>query len=458
MLRQSALVAALTVPLLLIVFSCGGGEGSPTSTPASTSTPFVTPTRIATATPEVIDGVEVVPLPVGEEAELPHNVALIVETGCFSCDGPPTGLYRVYRDASGRVRVDALFTVDALGLPARAVGQDKEIQQPLEPYIHSYALSSDASQIVVSVCTRGDCAWIDPASPDAQATLYRSLDGGVTWSDFGVLDGSSGVVAIAGDGVVVSNGDPAQAGPRYSLYPSGVPVQTPQAGDNRPLSFPSGDLIWWSKDGRLLRSDGSELLNLGKDVTSVNTWRKNIQLDPSGQRLAVVWWTQGPRQTGQDYLAVGTLDGRITNVFSVPGYAGVGGWVDSGRLIGNAAFSENELGPIGPHIIGYLPALYDLDAGQLHPMMQPFLYPPFQNQRNQIQAVLHGPFARVVNTGSCLNVRADPAMAAPVLACGADGVLLRDAGESREVDGATWRRVVTPAGVEGWASSQFLER
>jgi hypothetical protein len=49
-------------------------------------------------------------------------------------------------------------------------------------------------------------------------------------------------------------------------------------------------------------------------------------------------------------------------------------------------------------------------------------------------------------------------MAAPVLACAADGVLLRDTSETREADGATWRRVVTPAGVEGWASSQFLER
>ena len=64
----------------------------------------------------------------------------------------------------------------------------------------------------------------------------------------------------------------------------------------------------------------------------------------------------------------------------------------------------------------------------------------------------------MVNTGSCLNVRAEPAMTAAVLACAADGVLLRDTGETREVDGATWRRVVTPAGVDGWASSQFLER
>ena len=39
----------------------------------------------------------------------------------------------------------------------------------------------------------------------------------------------------------------------------------------------------------------------------------------------------------------------------------------------------------------------------------------------------------------------------------ADGVLLRDSGEARDVDGTTWRRVVTPAGMEGWASEEFLD-
>jgi len=37
-------------------------------------------------------------------------------------------------------------------------------------------------------------------------------------------------------------------------------------------------------------------------------------------------------------------------------------------------------------------------------------------------------------------------------------VLLRDTGETRDADGGAWRRVLTPAGVEGWASAQYLER
>jgi len=401
--------------MLLIIAACGNDETQPAPTASvgpATRTPLASPTPTASITPEVIDGVEVLPLRFGEEVELPADIALIIETGCFSCDGPTTGLFRVYRNALGQVRTDALFAVEALGLPPRGVGQDKEIKQPLEPYIHSYALNSDASEIVVSVCTRGECAGIDPASPDAQTTLYRSLDGGVTWSQLADLDGGAGVIAIANDGVVVSGAySEEEAAPRLTLFPSGGPVQPPpEASEAWPLSLPSGELIW-PTGGRLLRSDGSEFLDLGEDVTAVNIWRKNIQLDPSGERLAIVWWTQGPRQTVQDYLGVGTTDGRLSHVFSVPGYAGVGGWVDSNLLLGNASFSPEELGAPDSNFFGYLPALYDLGAGQLHPVMQPFLDPPFGGQRNHIQAVLHGPFARVVNTGACLNVRQEPGAA-----------------------------------------------
>ena len=465
-IRVAPGTAAIAALFVLITVACGGDDeepptASPEPSPALTAAASTTRTPTPTPTPGVIDQVEVVPFQIGEEAELPEDVALIIETGCFSCDGPATGLYRVYRDASGELRTDKLFTIDALGLPPRGVSISKEGTWPQQPFIHSYALNSNASEIVVSICTRGECAWIDPAGPDAQTTLYRSLDGGVTWSEFGVLDGESWVVAVARDGIVVAGpyGTEPDPQPNYRLFPSGQPVQPPPgAGQAWPLSLPNGDLIWRTDDGRLLRSDGTELLDLGEDVTSVNIWRKNVQLDPGGERLAIVWRTQGPGQTGHNYLGESTTDGRLMRVLSLGEYAGVGGWVDSRLLVGNASFSPEQLATPYPDFMGYLPALFDLDAGQLRPLKQPFLDPPFQYQRNHIQAVQHGPFARVVNTGACLNVRADPGVVAPVLACAADGVLLRDTGETREVDGTTWLRVVTPSGAEGWASTQYLER
>jgi hypothetical protein len=78
--------------------------------------------------------------------------------------------------------------------------------------------------------------------------------------------------------------------------------------------------------------------------------------------------------------------------------------------------------------------------------------------RTAVQAAQIGPFARVVNTGSCLHVRAEPSLAGQSLDCMADGVLLRDTGETRDADGVTWVSVMTPGGVQGWSASGFLER
>ena len=67
-------------------------------------------------------------------------------------------------------------------------------------------------------------------------------------------------------------------------------------------------------------------------------------------------------------------------------------------------------------------------------------------------------YARIVNTeGDCLNIRAEPGPAGHVLACEAEGVMLGDLFERVFLEGIVWMRVRTPAGVEGWASGQYLE-
>jgi hypothetical protein len=449
--RIASGIGAIAVLMLLIATACdnNGTQPAPTATVGpATPTPLATATPTATVAPQAIGGIEVIPLQIGEEAELPPNVALIIEA---AGDGPTNALYRVYRDVSGEVRTDELATGETLGLPPRTVSTPG--------YIHSLALNSDASEIVVDVCTHGHCVYIDEASPDAQSTLYRSTDGGVTWEEFGVLDGSYYVEALAKEGLLLSGpwGPEHQWKRMYELFPSREPVEPPPgAGEERPVSLPDGDLAWLTEDGRLLRSDGSELLALGEGAFVVAyRWRK-IDLDPSGSRLALTYRAGG--RSAQDYLGVFSIDRRFSTLFSVPAFAMVGGWVNSNLLVGNAAISAEDLGTPPPEtFVGYLPVLFDLDARLVRPIPHPFLDAFFGN-RHHVQAVLLGPFARVVNTRACLSVRQEPGMATAVLACAADGVLLKDTGETREVDGTTWRRVVTPAGVEGWASSQYLER
>ena len=442
---------AIAVLVLLITVACDDNETQPaptattgpaTLTPLATRTPAATPRPTATAAPEVIDGVEVLPLQFGEEAEVPDDVALIVEATCQPCDGPSSGLLRVYRDASGQVRMDELFADETLGLLPPAMSTPTAIG-PYGPYIHSLVLNSDASDIVVDVCTRGRCAWIDEASPDAQSTLYRSTDGGVTWEEFGVLDGRHYVEAFTNEGLLLSGpyGPEHQWKTMYELFPSGEPVEPPPGASRGPLTLPGGELAWPTDDGRLLRGDGSQILTLGDAG-----WVQNIVPDASGERLAVAW-LRG--------VGVFSRDGRPISAFSSSPSPEVAGWLSDTLVAGNVAV-PGELLPTPERGSVIMPAIFDLEAGEAHPILHPFFEPPRFSYL--VRAVLRGPFARVVNTGSCLNIRSDPSADADALTCAADDVLLRDTGETREADGATWRRVVTPTGVEGWADSQYLER
>jgi hypothetical protein len=448
-------LAAIAVLSLAIAAACDNDETQPAPTAtlgSATPTPLATPTPAATIAPEANDGGDVVPLQIGEEAELPDGVALIVETGCYYCDGPPTGLYRLYRDASGQLRTDALFTLEALGLPLHR-GNNEEAWAN-ESYITGIALSDDASEIAAGVCTRGYCGGLGFPTADAQTTLYRPLDGGVTWAEIAAMDGGAWVVAVVKDGVVVPgpHGTEEESAPKFSLFPGGEPVQPPSGANSWPFALLGGELVWRTEDGRLLRSDGSEAMALGEGV-----YVGDIVADAGGERFAVSWYTDRP--SSQNRIGVFSRDGQPISAFSLSDSARVGGWLSDTLVAGNATVPQGLLPTPEPgsYAMNFVPAIFDLEAGEAHPLAGPFHELPLSG-RNYVRAVPHGPFARVVNTGACLNVRQAPGTSAPVLACAADDVLLKDTGETREVDGAIWQRVVTPAGLEGWASSQYLER
>lgn len=467
MTKVWTVVAVLAVAALLA--ACGGGP----STPADSPTPSGSPTPSVTSTPEdggppgAFDGIEVQPLKLGAEAALPDDIALIVEMGCTQCDGPTEGFSRVYRDPSGELRVEELLKVQVLGLPPRLVADDKAPDGTVSesPYFTGFTMTPDASEIIVSICTRGFCGGLGYADGDAEATLFRSRDGGVRWSPLDTLDGGFGAVAMADRGVVLSsNTDPLQdSGPRFIFYPSGEPV-TPAPGGFWPVASPEGDLLWATQQGnRLLHSDGSPFLDFGPD-TVLAYYGRVLEANPGGNRLLVSWWVETPDQVSSKYhMGLVDSDGRLVEAFTPSSpelsLSASGPWLDDRRVFGSAFIPPELLSVRRPEpFFGSVPVIVELDSGLIRPIPHPFVDPPYLNGRNPVAAVMRGPFARVVGTGSCLNVRAEPGAGAKVLGCAVDGVLLRDSGEAREESGTTWLRVETPGGVEGWASTASLER
>lgn len=92
---------ASVLALLALGVACSGGDESssspvPSLSPSAIATPVASQTAVPspspTATISALDGVNPVPLAIGEEAELPDDVAFLVEMGCFGCDGPHHGL------------------------------------------------------------------------------------------------------------------------------------------------------------------------------------------------------------------------------------------------------------------------------------------------------------------------------------------------------------------------------
>lgn len=382
--------ALLAVTLALAGLSCVGRHGAPARTAAAPAEPAREPSRLLAPSPTptppgdhstpVIDGLTVVPLQTADPIDIPDGVALLVETGCYQCDGPITGLARVYRDTAGRVRSETLF-----GRPMASAGE----ASVGSPVISGFALSADASTIVASVCAPPCTGIGGPAGAGVRTTLVRSLDGGVNWADLGVLDGPYSVAAILSDGAVLvySNVPSEQVGQppglRFQRFPSGEPVEPPPGATKYGgwVTLHGSELLWRADDGhRLLRSDGSQFLALppGSDpqLASVSQAR-------DGEELALSWVDEHQRGTARDptwYLGIAGPDGGFSRVYSAARLAQlvVGGWLDSGTLAGNAD---------SPDAPSRLITLIDLSSGQVHPILQPFGDPAFPGGRNAVLGV-----------------------------------------------------------------------
>jgi hypothetical protein len=451
--------------------------GAPDPTPRSADAP---PTRVPCSTvnpsdahnsfgiqppppsppppPTVLAGVDVVPLGIGPHIPFPSNIAFIVLPLCVNCGGALEGLTRVYY-SNGGLRMDTLVTLESLGfsLPPES--------DPSRPYFTGYVTDEDGSAIAVSVCKRGPCfnepAALSPA--EAETAIFLSLDGGISWSEVHAPGRVAFVSAVLPDQrLLVGVRTDRPEAPDYWLVPGDERLTSPEGTLAQPVLIGDGRIGWPLHDGRIVTNDGSLWPGKWADPQQIQLIGK-LTYNRSLERIAA-----SVSRISQDVISnsrlvvVLAIDGSLQNVYSTSGFVGPIAWLDANRIL-VTFFAPPDKSPMtaqesfsGPSL-----AIMELDRLRIRPLQMNDLNADdeLRAAMNNVLSIQQGPFARVVNTeNTCLNIRAEPLPSAGVLDCAAEGVLLRDLGQGADIAGTTWLRVATPAGIEGWASTQYLER
>ncbi len=387
--------------------------------------PTATPPESPTSSPAPL--ASPVPVNVGPEGPFPDNTALILETGCWQCDGPVTGLVRVYRKPGGDFAMEDLISGI---IPASRPGSEGA------PAITGYTIASDLSEMAVGVCIRGTCATdgLYSWSPDSVLAIYRSVDGGVSWNKAGEVVAGVGLHGIVAPGRYLVARSVEQNVMTYEVFPDGEPMSVPD-GAKWILGVVNGEPLWWSElDSRVFRRDGSTYVDFGSGTRVVHA--------ASGESSVVLLWL---RESGDQtrYFVATMQDGSLTN-YELPGVAMEIPY-RAGLVLANIFYGTGSSRP----------ALLNTSAHVVNPIGEPFTRPDFPPGRNYVVGFQTGPFARVVNTGSCLNIRDAPSLDSNVLVCAADRVLLHI--DSAEPPAPGWLQVTTPSGTHGYASTQYLE-
>jgi hypothetical protein len=290
-------------------------------------------------------------------------------------------------------------------------------------------------------------------STGAEVWLFRSEDGGVTWTELQRLPRSELVVGWLGPGsVLTSHFDDDSGTASFTVRPTGEGVASPHGhADAWPVVTADGRLLWHARDGLILYPDGT--VYAGTEQPGVG-FREPLLGHRSD--LLPFFWKE------RHYLAQLNPDGSVRRAYVADPWVNPEAWMTTlsdDRIFASVSVPAARYADSGPsQFVGILPAIIDLGSASVLPISQPFLEPPFLNGRNHVVAVQQGPLASVVNAGDCLNIRDAPSTDAGILVCLADNVLVRDLAEVSTPDGMTWARVVTPAGVEGWAAAEYLER
>lgn len=254
----------------------------------------------------------------------------------------------------------------------------------------------DASYMIATACVEPVCAIYDGSEPGTpgRTSLYESRDGGITWEKLVDFD-----VPWVADRIL-----PAEDGEIRLLLAHGTGLWGPGA--------------LWSSSGGI-----QELPDPSPTLEWQGIWCGEWRLS---------WCVSLP-------------DGRVM----------LAGSYDAEELIGPKGAAEGR--PIYQFTDLPWPTIRDPETAEVWPIWMPADVLR-TGETLILVAAQHGPSLRVVDAGEdCLPIRAEPLPDAEEVACMAERVLLQDRREASEVDGTAWRRVKTPAGVEGWADGRYLE-
>jgi hypothetical protein len=390
---------------VLLLAACSDRVPAPatqTPSPSASASPAPSVTRLPLGLPA---------LTLAPAVALPPDIALLLETGCFGCDGPATGLIRVTRSAAGVSGRDLLLSAGAhklygdddavqlyfagdVPIPREMVDTSKGLQQ-YDPHVTGIATGYDGSEIVVSVCVYPGCGvGMDAWSPDGRVALYRSVDGGETWADFGTIDGG-GVLGIVSPGTILALSPIGPDGPPdVFLYPGHELVAHPPTAQgvfHPPVVLADGTIAWPNWGGSLQRADGSLIVDLPDlagvfgpfDISSV------VQ-QPFGHHLIAVQWADSGAG-GTTFLSLFDSEGAHLRTFSVDRFLLLGTWVSGTAIAGNVGVEADELaGNIPEFFPGLLPALIDIEAGMISPIVDPFLEAGAEMGRNYVRGVQLG--------------------------------------------------------------------
>ena len=453
----TAFVAGVVVVSAMVIVAMRENSGDqseptagnpPSDTPSDVTPPANQPTAVATPPPtgETIAGVPVGGISFTQPGSLPVPMSVVIEKGCFQCDGPASAFERVTLDAQGQLVTEQLF-------------------EPDSGYIsHSYWDSANRTHYL-SVCSRGYCGGVGQVSADAQTTILRSIDGGVTWQTVQTFDGDVGLAAATQQGFLLNRSTFSNGVNDYRFQILGTDtVVRPPAGAEPEFRAGTDNLIGWRKTGtnELLKLDGTALVTLpavGNPQVAGMPRVAGIFNDE-----VLVTWVDGTPQSGlRGYLGI-MRNGVLATIFQHTPTAGtpgifVGNWLTKSVVFGSAWFSPTDIDPSSSNSTGnWGPVMLDLQTGQMTvlELYGPAFSDAYAGQRNYIREVEPGPFLRVTGAGDCLNVREQAATSAKSLGCFADNVLLKDLAAEEQSGGVTWKKVATPGGQEGWASAEFL--